>query len=102
INYAKALERVGRFSEAEAVFKAVYEDFRGEQATLEYVNYLLRRHKEREAVAIIQMEHPHMQAGMAAQMLMAAASVTQKNGWGSGAAFLEDAYTREPRNPDVA
>jgi len=101
INYAKSLERVGRLGEAESVFRAVYEDFHAEQPTLEYVNYLLRRHKEREALEVIEREHAALQPAIASQMLIAAAAVTQQNEWGDGIALLEAALERDPANPDA-
>ncbi|MBV8354999.1 MAG: tetratricopeptide repeat protein, partial [Candidatus Eremiobacteraeota bacterium] len=53
LNRARALEKVGRNEEAETAFREVWEDDRDDLAANEYLNFLLRRGREREALAMI-------------------------------------------------
>jgi tetratricopeptide (TPR) repeat protein len=101
INYAKALERLGRFAQADSVFRGVFEDFGSDQSTLEYVNYLLRRHQEHEAIQTIERSNAACSPIVRAQLLLAAAVVTARNGWGDGVRFLELAREAQPQNADV-
>ncbi len=43
MNRAKALERLGRYKEAEAMFRALADDEPGDAHSVEYINFLLRR-----------------------------------------------------------
>ena len=53
LNRARALEQLGRFEEAESVLKEVWEDDRDAFAANEYLNYLLRRGRDADALAFI-------------------------------------------------
>jgi len=101
INRATALERLGRLSEAERDFRGVYEDFRDEQSILQYGNFLLRYKKEREALALIEREHANCSDQVAGNMLLAAAAVSQRNGWSDGEQFLLAAQARQPESPEI-
>ncbi len=101
LNYAKALERLGRYPEAESAFRSVYDDFGGEQPALELVNYLLRRHKESEALGIIEAAYAKLPEAVAVQMLMAAAAVAPRNG-ADPVRYLTAARALAPRSADVA
>ncbi len=101
INRATALERLGRLSEAERDFRGVYEDFRDEQSILQYGNFLLRYKKEREALALIEREHANCSDQVSGNMLLAAAAVSQRNGWGDGEKFLLLAQARQPDSPEI-
>jgi tetratricopeptide (TPR) repeat protein len=102
INRAKALENLGRFAEAEETLRALYEEFGDEHSGVEYVNYLLRHHKEREAVALIERDAERFGTVAATTMLLAAAHVTQKNQWGDGEEYLRRAERIDPANEAVA
>jgi tetratricopeptide (TPR) repeat protein len=78
INRAKSLERLGRIQEAGEGYAAVYEMYRGAHATAEYVNFLLRNHREREALSIVEESYANLPVDMAVPTLMAAAAVAQR------------------------
>jgi tetratricopeptide (TPR) repeat protein len=101
INRATALERLGRLSEAERDFRSIYEDFRDEQSILQYGNFLLRYKKEREALALIEQEHPNCSDQVAGPMLLAAAAIAQHNGWSDGETYLLAAQARQPDSPEI-
>lgn len=101
LNYANALEYLGRFAEAENVFRSVYEDFGDEQSVVNYVNYLLRHQREREAVDLIERHYTGVGPAAAVAMLLAAAVVTQKSGWGDGERYLREAERIDPGSQDV-
>ncbi len=102
INYGSALERLGRLSEAEAVFRSIYEDFGDEQSCLQYVNYLLRHAKEREAIAAIDRSCGNLSPEAAESALLACASLLQKNAWGDGESYLLRAQSIAPNSAQVA
>lgn len=101
LNRAAALERLGRYADAEDAFRNVYADFKDEQSALQLLNFLLRRHLEHEAVAFVSEAHASMPGPVAAGMLMAAAAVHQKNGWSDGEAYLLKAREAAPDAQDV-
>ena len=101
INRANSLEALGRFTEAEAVFRSVFEDFGDEQSTVRLVNYLLRRQKEREALELIDRTYANVSGEAAVQMLLAAALVTQRLGWGDGERHLVEAQRIDPDSAQV-
>ena len=78
VNRARALERLGRKEDAESAFRTVYEVHGSVSATIEYVNALLRRGREREAVALIDDTQGKFPAEMAVPLLMAAAAVAER------------------------
>jgi len=101
MNRAAALERLGRLSEAEAELRAVYEDFHDEQSTLQYGNFLLRHRKDRQALAIVEREHGACSDEVAGSMLLAAAAISQRNGWSDGERYLLAAQARVPGSAEV-
>lgn len=101
LNYANALEKLGRLAEAESVFRSVYSDFADEQSIVSLINYLLRHQLEREAVELIQRHYKDVSSVAGVQMLLAAAAVTQGRGWGDGETFLLAAQQIDPDSPDV-
>ncbi len=96
LNRARALERLGRFDEAEEALRTVWSDFHNEQATLHYVNFLLRRNKGGLAVETIESSYKALPRGIAVSLLVAAAAVAQKNGWAHPQRFLELAVEAHP------
>jgi tetratricopeptide (TPR) repeat protein len=101
INRASALERLGRLGEAERDFCSIYEDFRDEQSVLQYGNFLLRHKKEREALALIEREHANCSDQVAGPMLLAAAAISQRNGWNDGEQYLLAAQARQPDSAEI-
>lgn len=101
LNYANALEKLGRLAEAENVFRGVYTDFGDENSIVPLVNYLLRQQREREAVDLIERHCAQVSPNAGVAMLMAAAAVTQQKGWGDGERYLREAERISPNAPEV-
>jgi tetratricopeptide (TPR) repeat protein len=101
INRAKSLERLGRLDEAEAAYRTVYELHGSEFATIEYVNSLLRRHKELEALEIIERAYPNVSQENAVNLLMAAAAVAQRHGRVDDERYLRAAAAISPGSAEV-
>ncbi len=101
INRARALERLGRFAEAEAAFRAVYEQFGDEQSTIDYINYLLRRHEDAKALEVIDRSKHALSPRAARLVLLAAAAVAQRNGWPLAERYLREAVEVAPGSADV-
>jgi glycosyltransferase involved in cell wall biosynthesis/thioredoxin-like negative regulator of GroEL len=102
IPYAGALERLGRLSEAERVFRETAEDFGDEQSSLHYFNYLLRHAKEREALTLIDKSVAGFSPEAAEAALVACALVVQKKGWSDGEDYLLRAQAVAPQSEQVA
>ena len=101
LNRARALENLGRLAEAEETLRGVHEDFPDESSTVEFVNFYLRTGKEREAIALIDAPHEGLSPIARISMLLAAAHVEQKNGWGDGRAHIEAAFAIAPHDAQV-
>ncbi len=101
VNRAKALERLGRSTEAELVYRGLYDDFADENSILSYVNHLLRYQKEAQALAVIESTWEKLSKPAALSFLMAAAAVEQRCGWGSGERALQRAAMLAPGNAQV-
>ena len=100
-NRALALERLGRLSEAELSFRDMYGEFEDEQATLQLVNYLLRRQKERDAVAVIERRYGEVSKSTAVSMLLAAAAVAERFGWPNVEHYVNLADAVDPDSAEV-
>jgi tetratricopeptide (TPR) repeat protein len=101
VNKAKALERLGRIEEAHATYKGVYELYRSEQSTLEYVNFLLRQHRENEAVAIVEECYRRFEPAKAVPLLMAAAAIAQRQKSPAVERYLREAADLVPGSAEV-
>lgn len=101
VNHAKALETLGRLSEAERRYRSLYEDFGDELSAVNLVNFLLRHRKAQEALTVIERSYGKYSASAGVSMLLAAAVVQQRNGWGDGRRFLLEAARIEPENATV-
>jgi glycosyltransferase involved in cell wall biosynthesis/Flp pilus assembly protein TadD len=97
INRAKALEQLGRFDEAEAVFKALFDDFEDELSAVDLVNYYLRRGKDDSAIALIEQTYARFSTVAGTTMLLAAASVEQRRG-SDGWRYIQEALRIDPDN----
>jgi tetratricopeptide (TPR) repeat protein len=80
VNRARALERLGRLDEADEAYRTVYELHGSPSSTIEYVNALLRRGREREAVAVVDERAGKFAAETAVPLLMAAAALDERAG----------------------
>jgi len=89
LNRARALERLGRFDEAEEALRTVWADFANDQAGLHYINFLLRRKKDALAVDAIERGYARLSKRVGVSFLVAAAAVAQKNHWPNPHRFLE-------------
>jgi tetratricopeptide (TPR) repeat protein len=78
INRARALERLGRLQDAEEAYRSSYELHRSDDSGIEVVNFLLRRQREREALALIEECYPGAAPAKAVPLLLAAAAVAQR------------------------
>ncbi len=81
LNRARALERMDRMREAEEALRSVWTEFPNDQTALHYINFLLRRGKEREAVDAIEAGYARLPKRTAVNLLVAGAAVVLKNGW---------------------
>lgn len=101
-NIAGAYERLGRLDDAERVLKALRDDFDDALSCANYANFLLRRGKDREAIAAIDADAPRVGGETAAAMYATAAAVIQRNGWGDGETYLLQAHELAPDSPQTA
>ncbi|MGZ3507258.1 MAG: glycosyltransferase [Vulcanimicrobiaceae bacterium] len=100
LNRARALVRLGRLDEAEAMFRRLYEEIGDEQSTLNLVNFLLQHQKERDALPIIDAAHGKLSNQAAVTLLIAGAAIEQRYG-GSGESYLRLAQELAPGSAEV-
>ncbi len=96
VNYARALEQLGRFGDALRALRELYEEFGDEQAILDYTNFLLRHGEESRAIEVIERSYRRTAKTTAVTMLTAAAAVAQRRGWLAPERYLEMALEIEP------
>lgn len=101
LNLSRTLERLGRFTEAGEQFRSLYQEFADEQSTLNYINYLLRRGLNAEALAVMENSLPKMGTVAAVQLLVAAAAVAQKMKWHDGETYLRRALEIHPGSAEA-
>ncbi|MDQ2680792.1 MAG: glycosyltransferase [Candidatus Eremiobacteraeota bacterium] len=89
INRARALERLKRFTESEAAYKSLYEEFGDQNSILDYVNFLLRRHFDLQAVAVIESSYSKLSPRVGVSTLVIGAMVGQRQGWVDAERYLE-------------
>ncbi|MEO6912893.1 MAG: tetratricopeptide repeat protein, partial [Candidatus Baltobacteraceae bacterium] len=101
INRARALERLKRFTESEAAYRSLYEEFADQTSILDYVNYLLRRHFDLQAVEIIEKSYLKLPPRVAVSTLAIAGMVAQRQGWVDGERYLKLAVELMPGCAEV-
>lgn len=101
INRARAIERLGRFDEAERAFADLFEEFADDPTAAHYVNYLLRRGANARALEVIERCYENLSPAGAATMLAAAAAVCQRNGLPDARRYLEAAAKLVPGSAEV-
>lgn len=102
LNLARALEREGQQDEARELFHDVYSTFRDDYGTVDYVNYLLRRHEGDKALEVIDEALPTLGIKAAVSLLQAAAQIAAKHGRHADVVrYLELAAERDPGNSEI-
>ncbi|MBV8639541.1 MAG: glycosyltransferase [Candidatus Eremiobacteraeota bacterium] len=102
LNLARALERTGNFDEANEYFRDVFEKFRDDYGTIDYVNFLLRRREHDAALTVINEMHQVLADEAATQLLIAAAHISAGTDRDEDAFhYLSRAARRSPGNADV-
>ena len=96
LNLARAYERLKRIDEAAATFAAAFRDLPSDQSAVDYVNFLLRAHRDREALDAIRAAIPQISPAAQFPVLMAGAAVCERNGWPEREQFLREAAERMP------
>ena len=95
---ATFLENLGRFYDAELAFRKMTES-EPERGRVELVNYLLRRHRYAQAIAIVENEiEPGMNGDVVANLNLAAARGMMEANYGDPMPFLDAALRHTPGN----
>ncbi|HEV8021680.1 MAG TPA: glycosyltransferase [Candidatus Lustribacter sp.] len=95
---ATFLENLGRFYDAELAFRRMAEA-EPERGRVELVNYLLRRHRYAQAIAIVENEiEPGMNGEIVANLNLAAARGMMEANYGDPMPYLEAALRHAPGN----
>ncbi len=95
-NRARALEAAKRYEDAEAQFLQIHRDFSDDASLLDYVNYLLRRERLREALETISSAVDRAQPGTAVQLLTTAAAIADRGKLPGAESYLERALQIAP------
>jgi tetratricopeptide (TPR) repeat protein len=98
INRAKALERLQRFGEAHDAYKLALDTHESSAAMLHFVNFLLRMRRGAEALAIVEGWYQRLQPADAVELLVSAASVSERYGLGKEEHFLRLAVEVNPES----
>jgi tetratricopeptide (TPR) repeat protein len=101
MNRAKALERLGRHDEAEAMFKALADDEPGDAHSVDYINYLLRRNRYLAAEQVIESALGAVTPRTQAALLAAAAGFPENARGPRAEALLERALRAYPGAAEV-
>ena len=101
LNHAKGFERLQRFAEAERAYRLALETHESIAAMLHYVNFILRRGRAAEALALVETWHARLPASQAAELLTSSAGVSWKHGLGREREFLELALAYDPDSEKV-
>ena len=96
INKARALERLGRHEDARIALSQLHAIYPDEPTTVEYVNFLLRRGLETEALAVIDASIDRLNGPASLPLLLAASAVAQKLGLSTDEKYLRLAAGRAP------
>ena len=101
MNRAKALERLGRYDEAEAVLKALADDEPGDVHSVDYVNYLLRCNRYAAALRAIESVLAHVSPRVQASLLVTASQLPPAAVFTDREALLQRAYRAHPGASEV-
>lgn len=100
INLARCLDRQQRYAEAEEVLRSAFETHGDDMTTIDYVNFLLRRGRGLEAVAVVERAHEKLSDEGASALLLAAAQIAEKHGL-PNVSYLECAARRTPGSAEI-
>jgi tetratricopeptide (TPR) repeat protein len=101
MNRAKALERLGRFDEAEAMYKGLADDEPGDAHSADYINFLLRREKFAAALETIEDVLAVVTPRARASLLLTAAKLVPRTGIGDVDTYLSRALAAHSGAADV-
>jgi tetratricopeptide (TPR) repeat protein len=101
LNQARALEAVGRYDDAEAVFRGVYKEFGDDQSIMDFVNFLLRRNKFPESLDVIREGVERASPKLAVNLLTTAATICDRAGLLGAETYLERALGIAPGSAAV-
>ena len=101
MNRAKALERLGRYDEAEAVYKALADDEPGDVHSVDYVNYLLRCNRFAAALQAIESVLASVSPRVQASLLVTAAKMPPTAVFTDTELLLQRAYKAHPGAAEV-
>lgn len=101
INLARALERLGRHGEAETMFRAAFDEHGDDNAAADLVNFLLRRGRGIDALAVVDRAHAQLSDAGAAALLHAAAQVAAQHGLPTAVDYLRAGAARMPGSADI-
>jgi tetratricopeptide (TPR) repeat protein len=101
INRAKALERLGRFTDAADAFKELADSEPGDVHSVDYINYLLRRSQYADAVRAIEDALPNVSPRVQATLLLTAARLSGVTFTSSAESLLERAVAAHPGAADA-
>lgn len=101
INRARALERLGRFDEAEAAFREAQQMHADDASTADFVNFLLRRHRGLDALAVIDRAHEKLTDAGAVALFHAAAQIATQLALPTAIDYLRRAARRMPSAADI-
>lgn len=100
VRRAMTLEALGRLDEAASEYDSMHAQLDDEQSALALVNFLLRR-DARKAIETIEREYRKLRPETAVAMLLAAAALSQRNGWSDGEKHLLCARELAPGSAEV-
>ena len=101
VNYARALDRLGRFDDAGAAYQKAFETHRDDVTAVDYVNFLLRHRRALEALEIVDSVHAELTEGVAVSILVAAAKVAQHLQLSNAEKYLLAAAERAPGDAEI-
>ena len=93
LNRARALENLGRFDEARIAYEAVWNDDRDELCANAYVNFLLRRGQNREALAFIDGNAEALPPATRLILYGSAAAIAERSGLPGAGQYLDRAQS---------
>ena len=101
LNRAKALERLGRQSEAYEAYKKAFDLHQSVQGMLYFVNFLLRVQRWQESLDIVDVWYPKLPPFQACELLLGAAGVSERYGVGREEHYLKLAAQFQPASAPV-
>jgi len=102
INRAKALERLGRMDESYDAYRKAYEAHQSAAAMLYFVNFLLRAQRSTEALALVEEWYPRLEPRQACELLVGAAGVSERYGYGKELEYLRLASRFDPQSQQAS